>query len=330
MPGLNTGKPLNPKLLIMDLRDHWMAKAPYILGQKEASAEGGYIESAAARPPCARVRVWPSARLGPEQANRPLVGTAEQGGVIDPDVLWSCVTCGACVEQCPVDIEHVDHIVDLRRYQVMMESEFPSELSVLFKNLETKANPWGQNASDRTNWIDEVDFDVPVYGQDVDSFDGFEYLFWVGCAGLTTTRPRRPPRRSLSCWPPLASSSWCWAPARRATATPRGVPATSSCSSSWPSRPSRRSTGCSRVWKPSTARSWSPARTASTPSAANTANWAPTTRCYTTLNCSTGWSGTRSWSRSSRSTATAADRRSPTTTRVTWADTTRFTKHRVS
>ncbi|EUA16690.1 4Fe-4S dicluster domain protein [Mycobacterium xenopi 3993] len=73
-----------------------------------------------------------------------LVGTAEQGGVIDPDVLWSCVTCGACVEQCPVDIEHVDHIVDLRRYQVMMESEFPSELSVLFKNLETKANPWAR------------------------------------------------------------------------------------------------------------------------------------------------------------------------------------------
>ena len=62
---------------------------------------------------------------GPQQATRPLVGTAEQGGVIDPDVLWSCTTCGACVEQCPVDIEHIDHIVDMRRYQVMMESEFP-------------------------------------------------------------------------------------------------------------------------------------------------------------------------------------------------------------
>ena len=128
---------------------------------------------------------------GPEQATRPLVGTAEQGGVIDPDVLWSCVTCGACVEQCPVDIEHVDHIVDMRRYQVMMESEFPSELSVLFKNLETKANPWGQNASDRTNWIDEVDFDVPVYGEDVDSFDGYEYLFWVGCAGAYDDKAKK-------------------------------------------------------------------------------------------------------------------------------------------
>jgi Fe-S oxidoreductase len=74
---------------------------------------------------------------------------------------------------------------------VMMESEFPSELSVLFKNLETKSNPWGQNASDRTNWIDEVDFDVPVYGEDVDSFDGFEYLFWVGCAGAYDDKAKK-------------------------------------------------------------------------------------------------------------------------------------------
>ena len=111
--------------------------------------------------------------------------------MIDPDVLWSCTTCGACVEQCPVDIEHIDHIVDMRRYQVMMESEFPSELGVLFKNLENKGNPWGQNAKDRLNWIDEVEFDVPVYGKDVDSFDGFEYLFWVGCAGAYEDRAKK-------------------------------------------------------------------------------------------------------------------------------------------
>ena len=192
-PAWNTGKPLSPKLVIMDLRDHWMAKAPYILGEKTAeplegldletvTEEGHHVpESGFGRVP----------GHGPEQAARPLVGTAEQGGVIDPDVLWSCVTCGACVEQCPVDIEHIDHIVDMRRYQVMMESEFPSELSVLFKNLETKGNPWGQNAADRTNWIDEVDFDVPVYGEDVDSFDGYEYLFWVGCAGAYDDKAKK-------------------------------------------------------------------------------------------------------------------------------------------
>ncbi len=192
-PAWNTGKPLSPKLLIMDLRDHWMAKAPYILGEKKAEPlegldletvkeEGHHVpESGFGRVP----------GHGPAQAARPLVGTAEQGGVIDPDVLWSCVSCGACVEQCPVDIEHVDHIIDMRRYQVMMESEFPSELSTLFKNLETKGNPWGQNAGDRTNWIDEVDFDVPVYGQDVESFDGYEYLFWVGCAGAYDDKAKK-------------------------------------------------------------------------------------------------------------------------------------------
>ena len=144
-PAWNTGKPLSPKLVIMDLRDHWMAKAPYLLGEKTAEPlegldletvkeEGHHVpESGFGRVP----------GHGPEQAARPLVGTAEQGGVIDPDVLWSCVNCGACVEQCPVDIEHIDHIVDMRRYQVMMESEFPSELSVLFKNLENQRQSVG-------------------------------------------------------------------------------------------------------------------------------------------------------------------------------------------
>ncbi|OBA80577.1 FeS-binding protein [Mycobacterium sp. 1164966.3] len=199
-PAWNTGKPLSPKLVIMDLRDHWMAKAPYILGEKEtpleSTPEGGLGDDLRGEKHAEEHHVPESGfgrvlGSGPEQASRPLVGTVEQGGVIDPDVLWSCVTCGACVEQCPVDIEHVDHIVDMRRYQVMMESEFPSELSVLFKNLENKANPWGQNASDRTNWIDEVDFDVPVYGEDVDSFDGYEYLFWVGCAGAYDDKAKK-------------------------------------------------------------------------------------------------------------------------------------------
>jgi len=199
-PAWNTGKPLSPKLVIMDLRDHWMAKAPYILGDKETplenTPEGGIGEELGGEKAAEEHHVPESGfgrvmGSGPEQATRPLVGTLEQGGVIDPDVLWSCVTCGACVEQCPVDIEHVDHIVDMRRYQVMMESEFPSELSTLFKNLETKGNPWGQNASDRTSWINEVDFDVPVYGEDVDSFDGFEYLFWVGCAGAYDDKAKK-------------------------------------------------------------------------------------------------------------------------------------------
>jgi Fe-S oxidoreductase len=192
-PAWNTGKPLSPKILIMDLRDHLFAKAPYIFGTRNdaADTEGGLElghddthhvpESGFERVPAD----------SPLQATRPLVGDAAALGVIDPDVLWSCTTCGACVEQCPVDIEHIDHIVDMRRYQVMMESEFPGELGGLYKNLETKGNPWGQNAKERLTWIDEVDFDVPVYGRDVESFAGFEYLFWVGCAGALDDRAKK-------------------------------------------------------------------------------------------------------------------------------------------
>ena len=199
-PAWNTGKPLSPKLIIMDLRDHLFAKAPYIFNDKETPAEntpvGGVGEIVRGERHAEEHHV-PESGFGrvpadsPLQATRPLVGDAAALGVIDPDVLWSCTTCGACVEQCPVDIEHIDHIVDMRRYQVMMLSEFPSELAGLYKNLENKGNPWGQNSKERLTWIDEVDFDVPVYGKDVDSFAGFEYLFWVGCAGSLDDRAKK-------------------------------------------------------------------------------------------------------------------------------------------
>ena len=197
-PAWNTGKPLSPKLVIMDLRDHLFAKAPYILGEQEMPDHSKVDVLAAlsqngnghhAVPEAGYPRITGS---GPEQAARPLVGTAEQGGVIDPDVLWSCTTCGACVEQCPVDIEHVDHIVDMRRYQVLIESEFPSELGGLFKNLENKGNPWGQNARDRLGWTDGLGFEVPVF--DGTLTDDTEYLFWVGCAGAFDDGPKRTTR----------------------------------------------------------------------------------------------------------------------------------------
>jgi Fe-S oxidoreductase len=186
-PAWNTGKPLSPKLLIMDLRDHLLAKAPYLIGDRDIPDAGavtveGHADRAGGHghdvPESGFGRVPGS---GPEQALRPLVGTAEAGGVIDPDVLWSCTTCGACVEQCPVDIEHVDHIVDLRRHQVLIESEFPAELGVLFRNLENKGNPWGQNAKDRLDWTRRLDFEVPVFDGELPA--DAEYLFWIGCAG---------------------------------------------------------------------------------------------------------------------------------------------------
>ncbi|MFD9868669.1 heterodisulfide reductase-related iron-sulfur binding cluster [Streptomyces niveus] len=182
-PAWNTGKPLSPKLLIMSLRDHAHAKAPYLLAGGGKTMEGEEKASAEA------LKDVPAAALA--EAERPLIGTLEENGVIDPDVLWSCTTCGACVEQCPVDIEHIDHIVDMRRYQVMIESSFPSEAGTMLKNLEKKGNPWGLQKKQRLEWTKEVDFEVPVVGRDVEDLSEVDYLYWVGCAGALEDRAKK-------------------------------------------------------------------------------------------------------------------------------------------
>jgi Fe-S oxidoreductase len=181
-PAWNTGKPLSPKLMILSLRDHAYAKAPYLLagGGKDLTGE----EKATAAQ-LAHMDV-----LALAEADRPLIGDASEGGVIDPDVLWSCTTCGACVEQCPVDIEHIDHIVDMRRYQVLIESNFPPEAGVMLRNLENKGNPWGSPQNTREDWTKGLDFHVPR----VSEVEDFEYLFWVGCAGAFEDRAKKTTR----------------------------------------------------------------------------------------------------------------------------------------
>ena len=146
-PAWHTDKPLSPKLLIMAMRDHAMAK---VVETESLVSE-----------------------LGP----------------IELDVLWSCTTCGACVEECPVDIEHVDHIVNMRRFQVLVESEFPTELGGTFRNLEKAGNPWGANRTDRDAWISECDFPIRVVEGQLP--DDVEYLFWVGCAGAYEERAKK-------------------------------------------------------------------------------------------------------------------------------------------
>ena len=180
-PAWNTEKPLSPKLLIMGLRDHAFAKAPYILADEDDRAG---LDAAVLA-----------------EAERALVGPTEGeawhptgGAVIDPDVLWSCVTCGACVQQCPVDIEHVDHIVDMRRYQVLVESNFPPELNQLFRGMENKGNPWNMSSTARMDWAKGLDFDVPVVGEDLESLESVDWLFWVGCAGAYEDRAKKTTR----------------------------------------------------------------------------------------------------------------------------------------
>ncbi|OJV81046.1 MAG: Fe-S oxidoreductase [Cellulomonas sp. 73-92] len=125
----------------------------------------------------------------PATRGEPLVG-----GPIDTDVLWACTTCGACVQECPVDIEHVDTILDLRRHQVLAASEFPRELTKAFTGMERQGNPWGAPARKRLDWTKGLDFAVPVVGREVASLADVDYLFWVGCAGAYDERAGRTTR----------------------------------------------------------------------------------------------------------------------------------------
>ncbi|WP_299053941.1 heterodisulfide reductase-related iron-sulfur binding cluster [uncultured Nocardioides sp.] len=176
-PAWNTEKPLNPKLIITQLRDHAYAQAPYLRaaeGDREALLAGSDTLT--------------------QEVERPLIGDEAAYGVIDPEALWSCTSCGACVQQCPVDIEHVDHIIDMRRHAILVENNFPAELNQLFKGMENKGNPWNQSPKARLDWAKGLDFDVPVVGEDIEDLDSVEWLFWVGCAGAYEDRAKKTTR----------------------------------------------------------------------------------------------------------------------------------------
>ena len=199
-PAWNTGKPLSP-----EAADHGPAR-PRSSPRRRTSWPAAARTWTATRRRSGRAAHGVRRLAGSAQAERPLVGTAEEGGVIDPDVLWSCTTCGACVEQCPVDIEHVDHIVDMRRYQVLIESNFPSEAGVMLRNLENKGNPWGRAERPRWTGPRTSTSRCRVVGEDVDPRTSST------CSGSaaparSTTGPRRPPRPSPSCCTRPASSS---------------------------------------------------------------------------------------------------------------------------
>ena len=172
-PAWATGKPLSPKMIILELRDHAFAKAPYLLASSD--------EARAALPEAARA-----------EAERPIIGDEDAHGVIHPDELWSCTNCGACVEECPVDIEHIDHIAGMRRYQVLVESAFPTEAATMLNNLENKGDPWGMGERRRTDWMNDLGFEVPVVDGKIG--DDVDYLFWVGCAGALEDRAKKTTR----------------------------------------------------------------------------------------------------------------------------------------
>lgn len=153
-PAWNSGKPLSPKQLTVDLRNHLNASTPGLINPANFSEQKG---------------------------GRP----AMVGGVIQDETLWSCTTCGACEEACPVMIEYVNKIVDLRRGLVMTDSRFPPELTNAFKSLETNSNPWGFGRDSRADWA--KDLEVKIWDKDHPS----DYLYFVGCNGSFDSRGKK-------------------------------------------------------------------------------------------------------------------------------------------
>lgn len=149
-PAYLSDKPLSPKKLILDLLDNLNEKAPVLL-------KGGSLEN-----------------------ENPIVGTA-----VEADEVWSCTTCGACVEACPVFVEHIDKVVELRRDRVLMEGDFPAELNQTFKGMENNFNPWGIGFSSRDEWAKDLEI------KRLDKGEKAEILWFVGCAGSFDDRAKK-------------------------------------------------------------------------------------------------------------------------------------------
>ena len=150
-PTTFTGKPLNPRLVIHDIKVNLLKNGPLLAKKKESVL--------------------------------PLIGNSEEG-TISEEAIWECTTCGACMEVCPVFIEHVPRIVDMRRNLVEMKAKFPQELLNFFENIEARSNPWGIAPEKRIAWAAETS--VKPF-----EADKTEYLFFVGCAGAFDARNRR-------------------------------------------------------------------------------------------------------------------------------------------
>ena len=164
-PAYGSGKPLSPKDLMQALDAHLGERGPLVRAERHAEAAGGAFE--------------------PTEEQRAVLDKALVGDVVAPEALWSCTTCGACMEACPALLEHVPKVVGMRTYQVSMESAFPSEAKAAFRNLETNGNPWGLGWQSRMAWAEGLD--VPTLADCPQA----EYVYWPGCSGAYDARNRK-------------------------------------------------------------------------------------------------------------------------------------------
>ena len=171
-PARRTGKPLEPQQLIHDMRDNLYANGDKVLAER---------------------KLWDFTKAPDEwEPELPLIAESEaerKKGQTSPEVLWSCTSCGACVEACPVLIDHVDAIMDMRRNQSMMiEGGVSTELANTYRNMENQSNPWGVGADKRGDWAEQLGLKL---WDSSEAANEYEYLFWVGCAGSYDNRAQK-------------------------------------------------------------------------------------------------------------------------------------------
>ena len=170
-PAYLTGKHLSPKKLVQDIKTHWLEIAPAAIKAKVAAVPAA--EGAEAAAPVA------------EATEGTAPGKALLGDVVSMHELWDCTNCMYCVENCSASIEHVQKIIDMRRYKVLTEADFAPELQLTYRNMENNSNPWGIGAHMRADWAKEMGIKTLAEDPNV------EYLFYVGCAGSFDDRGKK-------------------------------------------------------------------------------------------------------------------------------------------
>lgn len=164
-PANQTGKLLDPREIIVQIRNRTEDVAPIMIKQKEATSAGTEYQ--------------------PTEEEQAILDKKLVGDYVKPEALWQCTTCSACMEECPVNIEHVPAIVGMRRSLVMMEADFPQELGGAFNNIENNAAPWAFPQEERADWADGMDV------QEAANKPEFDILFWVGCSGSFDDRSKK-------------------------------------------------------------------------------------------------------------------------------------------
>lgn len=182
-PAYITNKKLSPKHLTLALRDHLYASE----GSNFSAGDG--VE-APIGPDVSMLKEGEEIHTNPKAPEGAYFLKAEAGveimpNILHPDVIWSCTSCRACEEQCPVMISYVDKIIGMRREEVMMKSEFPPLLQKALNGIETNGNPWNESAMDRADWAKGLD--VPL----VDENPSADVLYWVGCAAAYDERAQK-------------------------------------------------------------------------------------------------------------------------------------------